>query len=108
MLFVLVPLIVRPTSAAEVPFKGEFKIPALNVVWDALNQPTANDLQLDWHDLDPRKDTTRPDDFWRHWPAPFSPFYASVKMPAEAFTLAALYPDGKLVYPQATYDPNVD
>jgi hypothetical protein len=96
------------TPAADVPFQGTFKTPSLQVIWDALNQPTAADLQLDWRDLDPRKDVRLPDDFWRHWPAPFSPFYAGVKMPADAFTLASLYPGGKLVYPQATYDPNVD
>jgi hypothetical protein len=106
--FVLALLTSLPASAAEIPFKGEFKIPALRIVWAELNRPTAAEMRLDWRDLDPRKDTTHPDDFWRHWPAPFSPFYAGVKMPAEAFTLTALYPDGKLVYPQATYDPNVD
>lgn len=107
----LVLLIARPAStaaAAEIPFRGEFKIPALRVIWAELNKPAAAEMQLDWHDLDPPKDSTRPDDFWRHWPAPFSPFYAGVKMPAEAFTLASLYRDAKLVYPQATYDPNVD
>src|SRR4029450_5367708 len=43
-----------------------------------------------------------------HWPVPFSPFYAGVKMPADAFTLAALYPNHALVYPHATYDGNPD
>jgi hypothetical protein len=104
----LVLLTARSAPGAEIPFRGDFKVPALRVIWAELNKPTAAEMRLDWRDLDPRKDTTRPDDFWRHWPAPFSPFYAGAKMPAEAFTLAALYPDGKLVYPQATYDPNVD
>jgi hypothetical protein len=96
------------TARADVPFRGDFRVPALKVIWSALNEPTADQMKLAWRDLDPRKDTTRPDDFWRHWPTPFSPFYAGAQMPPEAFTLAALYPGGKLVYPQATYDPNVD
>jgi hypothetical protein len=94
--------------AHEITFDGEFRIPELRVVWHALNQPAAEQLKLDWRDLDPKKDAKLPADFWRYWPAPFSPFYAGVKFPAEAFTLEQLYPGGKLVYPQAAYDPNVD
>src|SRR5688572_9084661 len=94
-LAMLVALGMTATAAAatEVPFRSEFRIPALGVIWSALNEPTAEQMKLDWRDLDPRKDTARPDGFWRHWPTPFSPFYAGVKMPADVFTLASLYPD---------------
>src|SRR5688500_10822453 len=107
-IFVASGMTATAAAATEVPFRGEFKIPALVVIWSALNESTAEQMKLDWRDLAPRRDTPRPDGFWGHWPAPFSPFYAGVKMPADVFTLASLYPDGKLVYPQATYDPNVD
>jgi hypothetical protein len=92
------------TSAEPIRFAEPFKIPAEEVIWAAINQPAAREMELAWQPIDPRKDPSRPDDFWRHWPTPFSPFYAGVKLPAEAFTLAALYPKGSLVYPHATYD----
>src|SRR5688500_11331845 len=95
-------------AAEAIPFRGQFKIPALRVVWAALNEANAEQMKVGWRDLAPRKDTSRPDECWRHWPSSCSPFYAGTQMPADAFTLAARYPDGKLVYPQATYDPNVD
>lgn len=97
------------TSLADtIPFDGKFTLPAEQVVWAALNEPTAREMELAWKPIDPRKDPSRPDDFWRQWPTPFSPFYAGVKMPAEPFTLAALYPNHALVYPHATYEGNPD
>ena len=95
------------TAAARadaIPFGEPFKIPALQTAWDALNQPTVQDMELQWQPIDPRADRMRRADFWRQWPAPFCPFFAVVKLPAETFTLTKLYPEGKLVYPQTHYD----
>jgi hypothetical protein len=92
----------------DIPFDGTLRIPALERIWHELNRPAAAEMELDWRPVDSRKDLTRPDDFWRQWPTPFSPFYAGVKLPADAFTLAQLYPGNKLVYPHATYEGNPD
>src|SRR5215213_3558270 len=99
---------VANARAADVKFEGAFKRPALATIWAALNQPTAAEMALEWHAIEPRKDAARPGDFWRQWPGSFSPFYAGVKLPADGFTLAQLYPNRKLVYPQATYDGSPD
>ena len=104
----LVSFLITSAPADPIPFSGEFRIPALKTIWKALGEPTDADLELEWQEIDPTKDVQLPDDFWRHWPAPFSPFYAGVKLPAESFTLAQLYQNDQLLYPQAVYDPNVD
>jgi hypothetical protein len=102
-------LLVTFTAAfADVPFVGEFKLPAEQRLWSALNESAAADFAVEFKGVDPAKDTRRPGDFWRQWPMPFSAFNAGLKLPAEQFVLSNLYRDGKLFYPHAQYDPNVD
>lgn len=95
-------------ARAEIPFAGEFKLPAEKILWQKLGKPDAAAFSLDWQPVDPSKDPHRPDHFWRQWPAPFSGFYAGVKIPADQFPLSNLYHDNKFFYPQASYDGSPD
>src|ERR1051326_1648363 len=102
LLFIALLSTLTPTRAAEVPFEGDFKIPALKRIWATLNEPSAFDFALEWKSLDPQKDHDYPEDFWRQWSLPSCSFFAGVKIPSQHFVLANLYRQNKLHYPLAT------
>jgi len=87
-------------AAEAIPYHGTFKIPELEVVWKALNAPRAEDLAMEWRDIDPRQDPSAPLDWWECWVSSgILPFYGGVRLPAEQFLLRNLYREGELRYP---------
>ncbi|MBI4606461.1 MAG: hypothetical protein HY721_31230 [Planctomycetes bacterium] len=71
-------------AADRIPYRGAFKVPELEVVWRALNAPRAEDLAMEWRDIDPRKDPSAPPDWWECWTSwGLLPFHGGVRLPAD-------------------------